>query len=420
MKGNEMNDPKHLPDDIKRSAGTFLAKKGLTGKKLAWIVAVILSGLFVFSQVKGCMVRSHKPASMPRPVSIAPAVQRDVPVSIDSFGNMTTPNNTDVQSQVTGEIIEVHFKDGDEVRQGDLLFVIDSSLYKAAHDKALASISQDQVNLKLKKDTLERNKALVAKSLISQQDYEKLETDAASAQAQLELDKAAEEQARINLGYCAIEAPIAGLTSKRQVDVGNIITANTGHVLVNIKVINELYTDFTISERSLADLRKVFGNNKLSVLVSADTPDAKPREGQLIFLDNAVDNTTGTISLRAIVPNSDHYFWPGQFVRVKLVLSTLKDAVLVPSSAIQIGQNGAYLFAVKDDGTADLRFVKTGPVDGDFTVVYDNVKAGEKIVTNGTLMLRTGAAVIDASTIQHAMQEKTPAGRKETKNHNNK
>ena len=415
-----MSDMEKLPDDMKRSAGTFAAKKGGAGKKLAWIAAAILLALFVFSQMKGFMAHSSKPPSMPRPVSMAPAIQKDVPVSIDSFGNMTTPNNTDVQSQVTGEIIEIHFKDGDEVRQGELLFVIDSSLYRAAHDKALASISQDEVNLKLKKDTLTRNKALVAKSLISQQDYEKLETDAASAEAQLALDKAAEEQARINLDYCSIEAPIAGLTSKRQIDVGNIVTANTGHVLVNIKVIDQLYTDFTISERSLSDLRKVFADNKLSVFVSADTPGAEPREGQLIFLDNAVDNTTGTISLRAAVQNSDHYFWPGQFVRVKLVLSTIKDAVLVPSSAIQVGQNGTYLFAVKEDGKADLRFVKTGPTDGDFTVVYDNVKPGEKIVTTGTLMLCTGTAVIDASTIQHAMQEKKPAGQKETKTHNNK
>jgi multidrug efflux system membrane fusion protein len=187
---------------------------------------------------------------------------------------------------------------------------------------------------------------------------------------------------------------------------------------VNIKVIDQLYTDFTISERSLSDLRKVFADSKLAVLVSADAPEAKPREGQLIFLDNAVDNTTGTISLRAIVPNSDHFFWPGQFVRVKLVLSTLKDAVLVPSAAIQVGQSGTYLFAVKDDGTADLRLVKAGPNDGNFTVVYDNVKPGEKIVTAGTLMLRPGTAVIDASTIQHAAQDKT--AKKDNKSHTKK
>lgn len=390
-----MSDPKNVA-----------AKQGPGLKNIIILVAVVLIAFLIGRQFIALTKSKHAPGVVPRPVSMATATQKDVRVFISAFGNMATLNNTDVKSQVTGEIKEIRFKDGDEVKQGDVLFVIDSSLYKADLDKASAAVAQDEVDLKMKKDTLARNQQLMGKNLISQQDFEKYETDVESAQSKLLLDKASADTARINLNYCTVIAPITGLTSKRQVDVGNIITANSGPVLVNIKTIDPLYTDFTISENDFKPVQDAFNKEQLDVLVRPSNSANGSREGKLIFLDNAVNNTTGTVALRALVPNSDRYFWPGQFVRVKLVLSVLKDAVLVPTSAIQVGQNGNYLFAVKEDGTADLRFVKIGPVDGDFTVVTENVKPGEKIVTSGVLMLRTGTPIMEASAMAQAAAAK--------------
>lgn len=388
--------------DIKNTA----ARHGSGPRNIIILLTVVVIAFLAGRQLIAITHVKHTPGVMPRPVSIAASVQKDVRVFIDAFGNMSTLNNTDVRSQVTGEIKEIRFKDGDEVKKGDVLFVIDSSLYKASLDKANAAVAQDEVDLKMKQDTLTRNQQLVGKNLISQQDFEKYQSDAESAKAKLLLDKANAEAARINLDYCNVIAPISGLTSKRQVDVGNIITANSGPVLVNIKTIDPLYTDFTISENDFKPVQEAFNKEQLDVLVRPSNSADGSREGKLIFLDNAVNNTTGTVALRALVPNSDRYFWPGQFVRVKLVLSVLKDAVLVPTSAIQVGQNGNYLFAVKEDGTADLRFVKIGPVDGDFTVVTENVKPGEKIVTSGVLMLRTRTPIMEASAMAQAAAAK--------------
>lgn len=349
----------------------------------------LISLLFLTS----CAKKQVKHEIPPRPVETAVSIQKDVPIYIDSFGNLNSFYDVNVQSQVTGKILDVHFKEGDIVKKGDMLFTIDPAEFKANFDKAIASVAQDEADLKMKKDTLERNRKLVEQNLVSKQDFEKYETDVESAEATLRFNQANVELQKINLEYCGIKSPIDGITGKRLVDPGNIVPENTGPVLVNIKSIDPLYVDFTIIERDLERARSSMAESKLTVQIITD--DGNKYSGSLEFLNNAVDNTTGTISLRATIPNPDKKLWSGQFVRVKLILGTEKDAALVPYSAVQIGQKGYYLFAVTSDNKADLRIVKVGSRQDDDIVIEDGIKAGEKVVTVGQMGLSPGAPITE-------------------------
>ncbi|MDD4012812.1 MAG: efflux RND transporter periplasmic adaptor subunit [Candidatus Omnitrophica bacterium] len=361
-------------------------------KSAIWILAAFM----VLSRVKGCIERELAKHIPPRPVRVSAVSVEDVPVHIDSFGTLNPLNNTDVKSQVTGEVKEIHFTDGADVKTGDMLFTIDPALYQAEYDKSQALLKQDEIDLKLKKDTLERNQQLVAKSLISLQDLERYETDVESAEAKLALDKAAAEQSRINLDYCFIKSSIDGLTGKRQVDIGNIVAANTGPTLVNIKTIDRLYVDFPIPERGFDSVREAAAKSTLKVEVWSDSGQLEPAAGELIFLDNAIDYSTGTVMLRALIDNSDRRFWAGEFVRVKLITETAENALVVPYDAVQFGQKGLYVFVVKTADkttTADLRQVTTGIRNDDMIVITSGVYSSDTVVISGQLQLRQGIPV---------------------------
>jgi multidrug efflux system membrane fusion protein len=316
----------------------------------------------------------------------------------------------DIKSQVTGAIKEINFTEGTELKKGDLLFTIDPSPYQASLDKAKATLMEDLADLKLKKNTFERNKKLFEKQLISQQDFDTYESDMAAAEAKVENDNAEIELAKINLDYCYIRSPVDGLAGKRQVDLGNIVTANSGPILVNIKTIDSLYVDFTIPEGQLFNVRKAMEEGKLKVEVLLEDQEEKPFSGELELLDNAVDNTTGTVLLRAVVTNKDRALWAGQFVTVRLILGIKKDAVLVPYEAVQLGQKGPYLFVVTSQNKADLRLVKTGTRQKDNIVIEEGVNVGEKVVTSGQLGLSPGVGVVDIAELkaqeEHAVSQK--------------
>ena len=338
------------------------------------------------------------------------AVMKDVPVYIESFGNLYSPFNVDVKSQVTGEIKEVHFKDGDIVTKGAPLFTIDPSQYQATLDHALAQLAQDQSQLQFKQNTLDRNKNLLERELISKQDYDKFQTDVESAKAQISLDNADVNLAKINLNYCYITSPLNGVCGKRQVDPGNVITANSGPSLVNIKSISPLYIDFTVPERDLTTVREAMSQSRLKVEINPEAqenPDKtqaaaaaqlKPAYGELHFLDNTVDNVTGTIQLRAVVQNNDRKLWAGQFVKVHLHLQTQKNAIVIPYQAVQMGQRNdrafSYVYVVTPDKKAQMRDVITGSKVDDFTIVVTSgVAAGETVITTGQMGLHDGSPV---------------------------
>ncbi len=340
----------------------------------------------------GCSGKKETPAMSPRPVQTAVAIQKDVPFYIEAFGNLAALVNVDIKSQVTGKILQAHFKQGQRVAEGDLLFTIDPSEYKAALEKAQAVLQADEVDMKMKKDTLERNRGLASKELVSQQDFEKYETDVDAAQAKLTLDRAELALAQINLDYCSIKSPVNGVTGKVLVDPGNIVLANNGPTLANVKAIDTLYVDFTVTDRQLQAIRSAMAAGILKAEVRVPD-DGRSYVGELKLIENTIDNTTGTISLRAIVPNEGNALWAGQFVYVKLILGIQKDAVLIPYSAAQLGQKGPFAFVVTPDNKADLRILQTGSRQGDDIVVEDGVKKGEKVVTSGQIGLSPGVPV---------------------------
>lgn len=367
-------------------------------KYVFWI-GLVLAATFLI--VKGCSRKPPEKKILPKIVKATKAEQRDADIFIESFGNLYSPYNVNIMSQVTGEIKEVHFKDGDIVKKGDMLFTIDPSQYKATLEKAEAQLIQDLANLKLNKDTLERNRTLLDKELISQQDFEKYETNVTSNEAMIKFDNANIDLANINLGYCYIASPIDGICGKRQVDPGNIVMANNGPTLVNIKTIDPLYVDFTIPERDLDNIRDAMSKSQLKVLITVEkegqNSDADSHEGELHFLDNSIDNTTGTILLRAVVPNSDTGLWAGQFVRVRLILRKKQNAVMIPYEAMQVGQKeGAlynYVFVVTPGNKAEQREITAGNKIDDHIIVEKGLKAGEVVVTAGQMGLRPGADV---------------------------
>jgi multidrug efflux system membrane fusion protein len=372
------------------------------------IIACVIAGSFLL--LKGFFQKKPHKEIPPRPVDVGEAFKKDAPIYLESFGNLYSLNDVNIKSQVTGQIKEINFTEGAEVKKGELLVTIDPASFQAQLDKDRAALNQDLANLKLKKVTFERNKVLIEKQLISKQDFDKYTADLSGAEAQVTLDNAQVELAKINLDYCYIRSPVDGLSGKRQVDIGNILTANDGPTLVNIKTIDELYIDFTVTETDLGKVREAMKTGALKVDISIDDA-AKVFSGELSLLDNSVDNTTGTFLLRAIVSNKGRELWAGQFVTVRLILGVEKDATQVPYEAVQLGQQGSYLFVVTPDNKADLRIVKIGNRQQDNIVIEDGVKPGEKVVTAGQLGLSPGALVIDTAQIK-AMEQAAQKAKK--------
>jgi membrane fusion protein, multidrug efflux system len=314
-----------------------------------------------------------------RPVLVAKVISKDVPVYLDEIGTCAAYETVQVQAQVSGKIMQRHFQDGADVKKGDLLFTIDPAPYQAALDQAKAQAALDQVTLKRQAD-------LRARNVIAPQDY-----DTAVANAQK--SQAAAEAAQVNLDYCYIKSPINGRVGLRNVDIGNLVGPSTT-ALVTIQGLDPIYTDFTVAETDLALVRKYLGGP--NVKVQTWSPDAKiaPRTGDLYFIDNAVQPGSGTVKARGVTPNPDRALWPSEFVRVRFILDTVKDARLVPAQAVQISQSGPFVFVLKPDNTVDLRPVKPGQrQDGDLTVIESGVEPDETVIVTGQLALAPGSKV---------------------------
>ena len=314
-----------------------------------------------------------------RPVLVAKVVSKDVPIYLDEIGTCAAYETVQVQAQVAGKILARHFKDGADVKQGDLLFTIDPAPYQAAVDQAKAQAALDQVTAKRQAD-------LRAKGVNAPQDY-----DTAVANAQK--SQAATEAAQVNLDYCYIKSPINGRIGLRNVDIGNLVGPSSGS-LVTIQGLDPIYTDFTVAETDLALVRKYLGGSNLKVQTYSPDEKIAPRMGDLYFIDNAVQPGAGTVKARAVMPNPDRAFWPSEFVRVRFILDTIKEARLVPSQAVQISQSGPFIFVIKPDNTVDMRPVKPGQrQDGDLTVIESGVEPDETVVVTGQLALAPGSKV---------------------------
>jgi multidrug efflux system membrane fusion protein len=353
--------------------------------------SLLLSGAFLASCSKKNAQGFERP---PAPVTTMAVLQRDVPVYLDEVGKCVAREVVTIQPQVSGRITELHFVDGADVQKGELLFTIDPRPFQAQLDAAEANLTQAKAALEFAEVQYERGSKLIETKAIAQQEYDQRKNAQDVAAAQVEQNQAAVETARLNLQYCSIRSPIDGRTGRRLVDIGNVVTANNTPLLT-IQRLDPIYADFTVTENDLTAVQQNMKRGSLQVEVRLpDEPD-KPIAGSLTFLDNAVQNATGTVNLRATVPNRDHRLWPGRFVKIRLVLATLPGATLIPATAPQMSAKGEFVYVVKDDGTADFRPVTTGQRQGDLIVVEQGLKAGEKVVVSGQIGVAPGGKVRD-------------------------
>lgn len=369
------------------------------------------------SAAKGPAGRGGFPAS---PVTAAMAEQKDVPVQVRQIGSVEAVSVIAVKAQVGGELTKVLFREGDDVRKGQELFEIDPRPYQQAIDQAQAAIqkdnaliaqaeanlSRDRVQAANAKEQADRYAALAKDGLISKDQNSTYQTtystqaealkagEAAinSAKASLNVDKAALETAKLNLSYCSIPSPIDGRAGALLVQAGNLVKANDTNPLVNINQVQPVYVSFSVPEQLLNQVRAADREHPLAVTATISSDHTA--QGRLTFIDNAVDNSTGTIKLKAEFPNADRALWPGQFVNVVMTLRTLKGATVIPSQAIQSGQAGQFVYVLKPDQTVESRIVKPGEtVENNQIVVEAGLSPGETVVTDGQMRLTPGAKV---------------------------
>jgi membrane fusion protein, multidrug efflux system len=356
------------------------------------ITAAALTAAFL--AVAGC----GKPAAPPpmerppAPVNAVEAASADVPVYLDEIGRCVARESVSLQSQVTGQIMKIHFTDGTDVKVGDPLFTIDPRPFQAQLASAEAGLAQAKASLDLAKVEFDRARTLFEKKAAAQQEVDTSRNAVHVAEARLRQMQAAIDTARLNLDYCSLSSPIEGRTGHRLVDAGNTVTANTTALLV-IQRHDPLYADFSIPEAELSVLRRNMARETLRVEVRIPEEPAEPVVGELTFVDNAVQEGTGTVKLRATVQNKDRRLWPGRFVKVRLVLQVLKGAVLIPATATQLSAKGPFVYVVKEDLTAELRPVTLGQRHDDRVVVEQGLKAGERVVTLGHLSVVPGGKV---------------------------
>jgi len=336
------------------------------------------------------------PQRPPAPVRVASAVERDVPVYLEQIGKSTAPEVVSIQAQVSGQITKIHFTEGSYLNRGDPLFTIDPRPYQAQLDSAEASLAQNKAARDLAAIEFARVEKLIKTQAITKQEYDSRKNAVAIAEAQVRLSEAAIKTAKLNLEHCFITSPIDGRAGQRLVDLGNVVTpggAGTNVSLLVVQRIDPIYADFTITENDLTAVQRSMAEGTVKVQVRLPDEADGSREGALTFLDNAVQDGTGTVKLRATLPNADHHFWPGRFVKVRLVLSTQKAAVLVASAAPQTSAKGRFVFVVKDDSTAEFRPVTLGQRQGDLVAVTEGVKAGERVIVAGQMLVAPGGKV---------------------------
>ena len=353
--------------------------------------------LFVLQMTASGCNRANPQAAgsqMPPPlVSVAKAQAQDVPVYLDEIGKSYAFESVTVTPQVGGRITERQFQDGADLAKGQLLFVIDPRPYQAQLDSAKGALAQAKAALELAKVEFARSSELFNSKVTAKQDYDTKRSTVEADQAQVESAEGALETAQLNLEYCYIHSPIEGRAGARLVDVGNVVQSNTTALLL-IQRLDPIYADFTITERDLPNVQKEMTRGTLKTFVRLPSdPDEHARGGKLTFLDNTVQNGTGTVVLRATISNPDHHFWPGQFVNVRLVLATQKGAVLIPNQATQISQNGPFVYVVKPDNTADLRLVTLGQRQGHNIVVSQGVAPGENVIVAGQMTVAPNGKV---------------------------
>jgi membrane fusion protein, multidrug efflux system len=366
---------------------------------LAALLAILLAGGYYF---RGFFFEASPETRVARPpagqsVVADVVVEMGAPIEVTAIGTVQSIASVMVKSRMDGEITQVHFEEGQEVKEGDLLFSLDDRAARAQLRQSEANLERDRAQLQRFHSEVTRQTGLASRGVASTQKLEDTMTSEAVFEATVRAGEAALETARVILNYTTIRAPITGRTGSVTFKRGNIVKAvDTAQVvlpLVTITQLRPIYVVFTIPERHLADLRAAQASGRLPVIVTLPDQPQSPITGTLTFIDNQVDAATGTISLKATFANDDTRLWPGQFVSVTLRLGTQENAIAAPSAGVQIGQNGPYVFLIKDDSTVELRLVRVDRAVGNKTVVAEGLAAGDRIVVDGQLRLSNGTRV---------------------------
>jgi len=392
-----------------------------TRAPVATLLPVCLLFCLIGCSQQGGKANRTKGVLPPTPVTVAQAQARDIPIQIRQIGSVEPVAVIAVKAQISGELTQVFFKEGQEIKKGDQLFEIDPRPYQQAVDQAQAALQKDialvaQAEANLARDRAQaanakqqakRYAGLEAEGVISKDQNDSYQTTSQvsdesvradqaainSAQASVVADRSAIETAKLNLSYCYIRSPIDGRAGSLLLQAGNLVKANDTTALVNINQLQPVYVTFSAPEQLLPEIRRYNAEHTLVVRGTGVANGAVTATGQLSFIDNTVDSTTGTIKLKATFPNADHALWPGQFITVVMTLRTLDHATVVPSEAIQSGQKGQFAFVVKSDQTVESRLVTVGQTVDNQIVVQTGISPGETVVTDGQLRLFPGAHI---------------------------
>jgi len=362
-------------------------------RSLAALLALTLASCLA-SSLASCGKGAKKPLAPPAVPVLAAAVEtRDVPLDASAVGRVDPFATVAVRSRVGGPIVRVTFREGQDVRQDELLFEIDRKPFEVALHVSLANLERDRARAREADENAKRYEELVKKDYVTKEQASQTMSNAEALRAIVKADEGDVANARLNLSYCSITAPTPGRTGSLLVNVGNLVKPNDDKPLVVINQVEPVFVTFAVPEGSLADVKKRFASGRLTVLATPNGAGAVASTGELTFIDNAVDTTTGTINLKATFPNRDHALWPGQFANVSLRLANETGALVVPTEAVQTGQAGTFVYVIGADDAVSVRPVAVRRTYRQWSVLEKGVAVGERVVTDGQLRLAPGAKV---------------------------
>jgi len=383
-----------------------IGKIGIANLMVAWItrrkrrlIILLLTGLLVAAAAGGLMSRREKsqaaqsPTPPAIPVTVTAATRQDVPIYYDALGVVQAVNTVAIRAQVTGQLVSVNFRQGQDVKKGDILAQIDPAPFKAALDQAVAKKSEDEALLVDAQKNLVRFRTLVLKNFETEQNLDAQQAKVDQTKATIDADQAAIEAAQTQLNFATIAAPIDGVVGFRQVDIGNIIHTTDQNPLTVLTQIKPCDVIFTLPQDDLGPVREAMLGGSVSVLAFDQNNTAQLAAGQLLLIDNQIDQSTSTIRLKAEFPNTDERLWPGEFVHIHILITTRKDAITIPPVAVQRGPDGLYVWVVKPDNTAEQRPIEAQTVSDSMAVVSKGLNAGERVVIYGQSRLDAGSRV---------------------------
>lgn len=373
-----------------------------------FLLTISAIAIFLFT-LAGCG-KSDKDKTAPEAtVTVAEVKSETVPIYLDYVGSLQSVESVDIMARVEGFLVERAFKDGADVEAGDLLFVIDPRPFEAALIAAKAQLAEDLAALSFAREQVARYKPLAEKDYITQDAYDEYRTQAIEAQAIVEADRANVVQAELDLSYCTMVAPFDGRIGRRMVDVGNLVGASDTTLLATIVKLDPIYVYFNVAERDIPEVLKQQNIDPLTLSIVLPDESKHPEDGTIDFVDNQVDITTGTVTLRGVVPNSSKTLLPGQYAKVQLLLKQQPNTLLVPSQAVGEQQGDTFVYVVGDDNKVEFRNVTAGANYEKMRIIEDGVKEGEKVVVNGLQRLKPGVTVKTETQAQAEAEAKKKA-----------